>query len=74
MVRHTASGVCASSVHAMVKYPLANCPCVLGHDGVGIVIHAGGTSHTRSYTLEQFGDALADLGEGRILGRSIVRF
>ena len=29
---------------------------------------------TRSYTLEQVNDALADLREGRILGRSIIRF
>ena len=29
---------------------------------------------TRSYTIEQVNDALTDLGEGRILGRSIIRF
>ena len=29
---------------------------------------------TRSYALEQINDALDDLGQGRILGRSIIRF
>ena len=29
---------------------------------------------TRSYTIEQVNDALTDLREGRILGRSIIRF
>ena len=29
---------------------------------------------TRSYAIEEINDALADLEEGRIFGRSIIRF
>ena len=41
IVKQIATGVCASQVHELSKIPDEKCPCVLGHEGVGIVTHVG---------------------------------
>ena len=37
----TATGICASQIHELTKIPEESCPCVLGHEGVGVVTHVG---------------------------------
>ena len=41
IVKQTATGVCASQIHELTKIPEESCPCVLGHEGVGVVTHVG---------------------------------
>ncbi|MDE0051886.1 MAG: zinc-binding dehydrogenase [Rhodospirillales bacterium] len=41
IVKQTASGICASQIHELTKIPAESCPCVLGHEGVGVVTHVG---------------------------------
>jgi Zn-dependent alcohol dehydrogenase len=41
IVKQTATGVCASQIHELTKTPQEKCPCVLGHEGVGVVTHVG---------------------------------
>lgn len=41
IVKQTASGICASQIHELSKIPEGDCPCVLGHEGVGVVTHVG---------------------------------
>ena len=41
VVKQTATGICASQIHESVKTPEEKCPCVLGHEGVGVVTHVG---------------------------------
>ena len=41
IVKQTASGICASQIHELTLIPEEGCPCVLGHEGVGVVTHVG---------------------------------
>ena len=41
IVKQKASGICASQIHELNLIPEADCPCVLGHEGVGVVTHVG---------------------------------
>ena len=41
IVKQTATGICASQIHELTKIPEESCPCVLGHEGVGVVTHVG---------------------------------
>ena len=41
IVKQTATGICASQIHELTKIPEESCPCVLGHEGVGVVSHVG---------------------------------
>ena len=41
IVKQTATGICASQIHEIVKTPVEKCPWVLGHEGVGVVTHVG---------------------------------
>ena len=41
IVKQTATGICASQIHEIVKTPEKKCPRVLGHEGVGVVTHVG---------------------------------
>ena len=41
IVKQTATGICASQIHEIVKTPEEKCPRVLGHEGVGVVTHVG---------------------------------
>ena len=41
IVKQTATGICASQIHELIKTPEEKCPRVLGHEGVGVVTHAG---------------------------------
>ena len=41
IVKQTASGICASQIHELNLIPGEDCPCVLGHEGVGVVTHVG---------------------------------
>lgn len=48
VVRHASSGVCLSQVHQVHATPEARCPQLLGHEGTGVVTHAGpGVTHVR---------------------------
>ena len=41
IVKQTGTGICASQIHELTKIPEESCPCVLGHEGVGVVTHVG---------------------------------
>ena len=41
VVKQTATGICGSQIHEQIKTPEEKCPRVLGHEGVGVVTHAG---------------------------------
>ena len=41
IVKQTATGICGSQIHEQVRTPEEKCPRVLGHEGVGVVTHAG---------------------------------
>ena len=41
IVKQVATGVCASQVHQLAHTSKEKCPYLLGHEGVGVVTHAG---------------------------------
>ena len=41
IVKQTATGICGSQIHEQIRTPEEKCPRVLGHEGIGVVTHAG---------------------------------